>query len=238
MDEIQKIAEELKENPEVSLRFVKRFLPLFIMLLMAGILWLYFTYSDHTLHHCSIKLVQISSRTLGHAEIDKDSMDAVKLWAETLGKNVNIDLPNGKNLSVPENGFESSLLKYLKENCSDDLKAHWFNCDRLLFKTGSKELNPVSLEQINDVAELMKSFPTSVFKIGGYTDNTGDAMVNQKLSAERASKIMDALIQCGVPAQNLSSEGYGPKFPVCQANDSEECKAKNRRIAIRVEKCK
>jgi len=238
MDKIQKIAEDVKEHPEVSLRLVKRFLPLFIMLLMAGLLWLYFTYSDCTSQHCSIKQDQSLSTKVDSIPLDREGMAAAKIWSETLGKNVRIDLPNGQNISVPESGFENSLLDYLKGNCPGDMKTHWFNCDRLLFKSGSKELNSVSLEQIKDLAELMKSFPSSVFKIGGYTDNTGDVLTNQKLSEERASEVMEALIQYGVSAHNLSSEGYGSKFPICSDNDTEECKAKNRRIAISVEKCK
>jgi hypothetical protein len=45
---ITEIAEDVKENPETSLRLIKRFLPLAIMLLLAGLLGLYFVKTDHT----------------------------------------------------------------------------------------------------------------------------------------------------------------------------------------------
>ena len=32
----------------------------------------------------------------------------------------------------------------------------------------------------------------------------------------------------------LAAEGYGPEHPPCPANDTDECKAQNRRIALRV----
>ena len=32
----------------------------------------------------------------------------------------------------------------------------------------------------------------------------------------------------------LEAEGYGAEHPVCAANDTDECKAQNRRIALRV----
>lgn len=38
----------------------------------------------------------------------------------------------------------------------------------------------------------------------------------------------------GVAKNRLESEGYRPEHLECPANDTEECKAKNRRIAIRV----
>jgi len=127
---------------------------------------------------------------------------------------------------------------FLSQGCPGELKANWFNCDRLLFKTGSVELNSASLDQIGDIAALMKAFPDSKFKIGGYTDNTGDVAFNKKLSGDRAAQVLQAIVRNGVSASSLSSEGYGPEHPVCPDNDSEECKAKNRRVAIRIEKCK
>ena len=43
-----------------------------------------------------------------------------------------------------------------------------------------------------------------------------------------------ALIEAGIAKERLEAEGYGPEFPVCAANDTPECKAQNRRIAVRV----
>ncbi len=171
-------------------------------------------------------------------DLDKEGKAAIELWAKTLGGDVELNLPNGSKLAVPENGFEKSLLGFLSQGCPGELKANWFNCDRLLFKTGSVELNSASLDQIGDIAALMKAFPDSKFKIGGYTDNTGDVAFNKKLSGDRAAQVLQAIVRNGVSASSLSSEGYGPEHPVCPDNDSEECKAKNRRVAIRIEKCK
>ena len=41
-------------------------------------------------------------------------------------------------------------------------------------------------------------------------------------------------ITLGVAAPRLQAEGYGPLQPVCPANDTLECKLKNRRIAAQV----
>lgn len=35
------------------------------------------------------------------------------------------------------------------------------------------------------------------------------------------------------PDQVTEAVGYGPKFPVCEANDTPDCKARNRRVACK-----
>ena len=37
-----------------------------------------------------------------------------------------------------------------------------------------------------------------------------------------------------IDAARLEAEGYGSDHPVCAANDTEDCRAQNRRIAMRV----
>jgi K(+)-stimulated pyrophosphate-energized sodium pump len=45
---------------------------------------------------------------------------------------------------------------------------------------------------------------------------------------------MNELIKLGVAESRLAAEGYGSQYPVCPANDTPECRAKNRRIDVRV----
>lgn len=80
----------------------------------------------------------------------------------------------------------------------------------------------------------MKAFPTAKAKLGGYTDNTGAADANVKLSDARANIAVAELVKLGVNKANLKGEGYGPEHPVCAANDTKACKAQNRRVDIRV----
>ena len=71
-------------------------------------------------------------------------------------------------------------------------------------------------------------------KIGGYTDNTGAAAANKTLSKKRADAVVAALVAAGGDKARLAAEGYGQEHPVCPANDTEECKAQNRRIDVNV----
>lgn len=236
-DYIKKIAEDVKENPETSLRLIKRFLPLAAMLLLAGLLWLYFVKSDHSSEK-EIKPVAETSAEINADTIDAEGKAAAELWAKKLGENIELTLPNGEKIMVPANGVEKQLLDFLTLGCQGDLKSQWFNYDRILFKSGSSQLNAVSTDQINALSSIIKAFPSTTFKLGGYTDNTGDPLANKELSGDRAAQVVKSLVEKGALAANLSSEGYGSEFPVCPENDTDECKEKNRRVAIRVVKCK
>ena len=84
------------------------------------------------------------------------------------------------------------------------------------------------------MAAILKAYPQMTLEIGGFTDNAGPAAASKKLSAERAETVKAMLVNLDVAAGRLAAAGYGPAQPVCAANDTEECKARNRRIAVRV----
>ena len=232
-DYLKRIAEDVNENPDTSLRLIKRFLPLAAMLLIAGLLWLYFVKSDH---NCETNMADTSAY-IKVDTLDAEGKAATELWAKKLGENIELSLPNGDKISVPTDGVEKQLLDFLSQGCQGDLKSQWFNFDRILFKSGSSQLNLASMDQIKALSSMVKAFPTTIFKLGGYTDNTGDPLANKELSGDRAAQVVKALVEKGALAANLSSEGYGSEFPVCPENDTDECKEKNRRVAIRVVKC-
>jgi outer membrane protein OmpA-like peptidoglycan-associated protein/uncharacterized protein YegP (UPF0339 family) len=168
--------------------------------------------------------------------LDSATQAAKAKWA-SLGSLIEVKLLDGASVMVPANGDEKKLIDYLNDGCQGDLKKNWFNLDRVLFKTGNAELNEVSREQINNLITIFKAYPNATFKIGGYTDNVGAVAANKKLSGARAATTVNEIVKGGITATRLASEGYGPENPVCTTDDSEECRAKNRRVAIRVTKC-
>ena len=88
---------------------------------------------------------------------------------------------------------------------------------------------------MRNLVEIMKCYPSLELKIGGYTDNTGDAAHNLKLSQERANSTKAELIALGVAASRLAAEGYGEQFPVA-GNDTEEGRQRNRRTDVSITK--
>lgn len=157
---------------------------------------------------------------------------ATAAWA-ALGDFFKTKLPDGTELDIPSLGVEAKLLKYLNDGSAPADKDTWFDFDRLLFDTGSATLQPASDEQLHNIAEILKAYPNVKIRIGGYTDNTGDAAANLKLSQDRADNVMKALVDLGVDPSRMTAKGYGSEHPVAD-NSTEDGRQQNRRISMRV----
>jgi len=155
--------------------------------------------------------------------------------ASTLGAFGKKQLPGGVELNIPERGIESNLIAFITDSSRPVNDTTWFNFDRLNFATGSASILPESEEQLNNIAAVLKAYPDVNVKVGGYTDNTGNAAANRTLSQQRASAVRQALIGKGIAANRLVAEGYGSDHAVGD-NATEEGRAQNRRIALRVTK--
>ncbi|ADB36809.1 sodium-translocating pyrophosphatase [Spirosoma linguale] len=130
--------------------------------------------------------------------------------------------------------IEEQLIEFINSDKAVD-KETWFDFDRLTFETGKATLKPESQVQLGNVAQILKAYPNVNVKVGGYTDNTGNANANLKLSGERASSVEAELEKLGIDKSRLEAEGYGQEHPVA-SNDTEEGRAQNRRISMRVTK--
>lgn len=154
-------------------------------------------------------------------------------WVYDLGAPVKKKLPNGTEISIGENSVENKLINFIEDENKQVDKTTWFSFDRLFFETGKSNLKPESKDQLGNIAAIMKAYPNVKIKLGGYTDNTGDAANNKLLSNERAISAMNELKQLGVSADRMEAEGYGSEHPVGN-NETPEGRAQNRRIDIRV----
>jgi OmpA-OmpF porin, OOP family len=137
-------------------------------------------------------------------------------------------------LNVASTGIEAGLVTFVEDAAKMVDKTTWFNFDRLTFETGKASLDMMKSEdQLKNMAAILKCFPKVALKVGGYTDNVGNPAANMKLSQARAETVVAALVKMGVDAKRLAAEGYGDQHPVGD-NATEEGKAANRRIAVRV----
>jgi OOP family OmpA-OmpF porin len=144
-----------------------------------------------------------------------------------------IELPGGATIQAPAGGFFDSLVVYL--NSKDAAAGKGFVFDELTFNTGSATLTGNAQSTIQSTAAVLKAFPTVQVSIEGYTDNIGDPAANKKLSADRAAAVAKGIEDLGIPAERVRSTGYGEEKPVA-SNDTEDGRAKNRRVEIIVTK--
>ncbi|MFN0202593.1 MAG: DUF937 domain-containing protein [Bacteroidia bacterium] len=144
-------------------------------------------------------------------------------------------LASGVELNFAAGSIEDNLIKFIEDKAKAVDKTTWFDFDNLLFDTGKATLQAGASTQLNNVGEILKAFPEVAIKIGGYTDNVGNPKNNQKLSNDRANTVKTELEKMGIKTERLAAEGYGDTNPVA-SNDTEEGRAKNRRISVRVTK--
>jgi len=142
-------------------------------------------------------------------------------------------LPSGYAIKGAKEGIEYKLIGFIQDTGKAVDETTWFTMDGITFDTDKAAIKPESNVQLANIAEILRAFPAVKIKIGGYTDNTGDAAANQVLSADRATAVKKALIGMGIDAGRIEAEGYGSAYPVA-SNDTPEGRQQNRRIDIRV----
>lgn len=101
----------------------------------------------------------------------------------------------------------------------------------VLFDSGEAQLKPAANRTLLKLVQFVQLNPKRVLRIEGYTDNTGEADFNLKLSRDRAQAVAGLLVDLGVEEKRLQVEGYGDQYPV-EANASERGRAVNRRVEI------
>lgn len=106
----------------------------------------------------------------------------------------------------------------------------------IFFDINKATIKPESSNSIKEIATYLKSETQKQVYLVGHTDNTGAHDYNVKLSKERAQAVVTELInKHSVPATQITAEGVGELSPVVN-NNTEEGKAKNRRVVMVMKK--
>ena len=101
----------------------------------------------------------------------------------------------------------------------------------ILFDTGKATIKFESAEVLNQILNVLKKYPNSRFRIEGHTDSTGKKAKNMILSQNRADAVKVYLIQGGIDASRLESQGFGPEKPIA-SNKNKKGRELNRRVEI------
>lgn len=176
-------------------------------------------------------------------ERDKESQTKIA----DLGKRLNVALAQ----RVQElNRYRSDFFGRLREILSDrsDIRIvgdRFVFQSEVLFSSGNEELNPEGREEMLKVAQALLTIGSEipddinwVLRVDGHTDNiplsgTGRIRDNWELSSARATSVVRYFISQGVPASRLVAAGFG-EFQPLEAVDSDEARAKNRRIELKL----
>ena len=99
------------------------------------------------------------------------------------------------------------------------------------FAFNSAEINDLSFRELRKAMTFMREHPTENALVEGNTDSVGGEAYNQKLSERRADAVKDVLVKSDIDPSRITTVGYGETRPVA-SNDTEEGRAKNRRVSI------
>ena len=102
---------------------------------------------------------------------------------------------------------------------------------RLYFESGSTNLTAQSRELIGQILAAIKMRESVDIGVVGHCDRAGSKSYNLKLSAERAEKVRDILVERGILATWLQVTSHGEGNPLVVTSDNEAC-PKNRRVEV------
>jgi len=101
------------------------------------------------------------------------------------------------------------------------------------FENNKAQLVPNSSNELNKLANYLKSSPNFKIEIIGYTDNIGNEKDNFVLSNSRAKSVADFLINTGIAKDRVTFKGAGSSSPI-KSNDTEENRLLNRRVEFKI----
>src|SRR5207245_1731267 len=99
------------------------------------------------------------------------------------------------------------------------------------FEPGRAVLQLESFTVLNIVAQSLVANPAIRIEIAGYTDGTGSAATNLRLSQARAEVVRAYLVSKGVTPTRMVARGYGASNPIA-VNTTVEGRAQNRRVEL------
>jgi len=107
--------------------------------------------------------------------------------------------------------------------------------DTVTFDSGSWEVTPDQVDRLAMIADGINRAiavnPSEVFLVEGHTDAVGSDVDNLSLSDRRAESVALVLSQqFGIPAENLTTQGYGEQYLKIPTEGPERA---NRRVTVR-----
>ncbi len=106
--------------------------------------------------------------------------------------------------------------------------------NQVLYEFGSAKIDKQSYPLLDEVAKVLAANPdVGPVLIEGHTDSVGPRLFNIDLSKRSAKAVEDYLVQHGIDAKRLRSDGFGFERPIAP-NDTPMNRARNRRTEFKL----
>jgi len=103
------------------------------------------------------------------------------------------------------------------------------------FEYATANLTLNSTATLTQIFETIKQLPDLKIEVCGHTDSDGDTKYNLNLSLKRAQNVINWFVNKGIQSKQLIIKGYGETTPIA-SNNSNEGRAKNRRVELKIVK--
>ena len=137
----------------------------------------------------------------------------------------------GKLQILQQEAFKQTITFLTSDDIRKQLDENGKAVLHINFDTDKSSLKPDGAEAVKEIAKMLQSDNSLNIAINGYTDDSGSADHNQRLSEARATTVRDELIKAGIDGSRLTSKGFGQESPIAD-NSTEEGKAQNRRVEL------
>jgi outer membrane protein OmpA-like peptidoglycan-associated protein len=107
------------------------------------------------------------------------------------------------------------------------------NENAVRFDTNKSTLTSTAKANLDKLVPVFAEYPDTNITIYGYTDSTGPADYNLKLSAERAASVKNYLSSQGVSSTRFQVSGLGIADPIA-SNETVEGRSQNRRVEFAI----
>lgn len=104
----------------------------------------------------------------------------------------------------------------------------------ITFAHNQSDIQSQFLPVLNEVAQTLVSYPSTLIDVLGHTDSTGTDAYNQGLSERRAQSVASYLSTRGVQPVRIATRGYGESQLLVRPETSEADRQANRRVEIRI----
>lgn len=170
------------------------------------------------------KKIEIQNKTLEMNKYYREKIDQIYY------KN-NIEPKTARSHNMFRLYFDDISVSPVKDTIIAEIKI--IPLKNVFFNTGKSDLLPASFAELDIQVDFLNSNPELKIEVSGHTDNVGTEASNQLLSQNRAKAVADYLIQKGIASTRISYKGYGSTKPIT-TNDTEDGRAKNRRVELKV----
>ena len=140
-----------------------------------------------------------------------------------------IDLTEEKTFGERTENIKLVSVKSLQESESA------IKLNNIYFDFDSYDLKPESFTELDRLYKFLVDNPGIKVEISAHTDSKGSDEYNLELSQKRAESVVNYLIAKGTNSDRLVAKGYGETQPIA-TNDTEEGRALNRRVEMKIVK--